>query len=371
MNDKIREFQEKGYTHLNGFLDLENCQQLTEQLKSLVDAGITVQDEQCPISQAIHGAPVFDSLLEQLLPHFEQASGKKLFPTYAYARLYKKGETLKIHTDRPACEISATLTLGFEGEQWAIYMADDENKTNQSEIKMNVGDAVLYKGTEKFHWRNEFNGDWQAQVFLHYVDAEGEYANLKYDGRKSLSHHTETANLLYYSFDDAFTLDACNKIIEGCEKIKGEQASIGISGLEVNKLVRDVKKTPLPLHRGIGATLTGMAIFANSQLWNFDVNCANQADFLHYDKEGHYLEHLDTFLSTNSKECRKLTVLAFLNDDFKGGKLFLKIGANKIYPPQYAGTVLVFPSFLLHGVEPVISGTRRTIVTWLVGNWFK
>jgi PKHD-type hydroxylase len=70
-------------------------------------------------------------------------------------------------------------------------------------------------------------------------------------------------------------------------------------------------------------------------------------------------------------ECRKLTVLVFLNDDFEGGRLFLQNGHGKIYPPQKAGTALVFPSFMLHGVEPVTSGIRRSVVTWLVGPWFK
>jgi PKHD-type hydroxylase len=76
-------------------------------------------------------------------------------------------------------------------------------------------------------------------------------------------------------------------------------------------------------------------------------------------------------MSPNEPECRKLTVLMFLNDDFEGGKLFIQNGHEKIYPPQAPGTCLVFPSFMLHGVEPVTKGIRRSIVTWLVGPWFK
>jgi predicted 2-oxoglutarate/Fe(II)-dependent dioxygenase YbiX len=32
---------------------------------------------------------------------------------------------------------------------------------------------------------------------------------------------------------------------------------------------------------------------------------------------------------------------------------------------------LIFPSFILHGVEPVTSGIRRSIVSWMIGPWFK
>ena len=185
----IQEFKDKGYVHLKDFLDKGNCEQLTTELKRLVQTQKTIKDPQCPLSEAVHGAAAFDSLLEQLLPHFEAASGLKLYPTYSYARLYTThGEELKNHRDRPACEISATLTLGFDGDVWSIYMGDDEDKTvNVSKIDMAVGDAVMYRGCDKWHWREPyFEGQWQAQVFLHYVDANGPHAEWKYDKRESL-----------------------------------------------------------------------------------------------------------------------------------------------------------------------------------------
>jgi predicted 2-oxoglutarate/Fe(II)-dependent dioxygenase YbiX len=389
MCEQMNVLDAQGYVHLPEFLDKENCAQLVTELKKLVDKGATTKDEQCPISQAVHGAPVFDSLLEQLLPHFETASGKRLFPTYAYARLYKPGEELKVHTDRPACQISATLTLGFEGDVWPIYVGDyaeesvgreviiqDGNKkwlTNEAEIKMDVGDAVLYYGMDKVHWRNKYTeGQWQAQVFLHYVDADGPYADQKYDKRPKLSHHSES-DYTFWHFPDAMTPEAAKKLIESLEaQAQGEDAQVGIVvGGVVDKEIRDVKYVTLPSYRGIGATMVGLGMSANHQAWKFDITHSNQTDYLKYDKDGHYHAHVDTFMKPGDPECRKLTVLMFLNDDFEGGRLFLQNGHQKIYPPQGAGTCLVFPSFMMHGVEPVTKGIRRSIVTWLVGPWFK
>jgi predicted 2-oxoglutarate/Fe(II)-dependent dioxygenase YbiX len=389
MCESMTQLQVQGYSHLSGFLSKDSCAELTTELKRIVAEGKTTKDTQCPLSEAVHGAVIFDSLLEQLLPNFELASGKKLYPTYAYARLYAPGEELKIHTDRPACEISATLTLGFEGNPWPIYMADyaepnqgrevitQHNVTkwliNESEIRMDVGDAIIYKGQEKPHWRNIYKeGQWQAQVFLHYVDANGPHAEWKYDKRPKLSHHAKT-DYTYWFFDDGLTIESCKKIIDSCEsQAQGEDAQIGEgSNGVVNKKIRDVKKVPLPIYRGIGATMSGAALSANRQAWKFDVTHANQCDYLKYDVDGHYHAHVDTFINPEEKECRKLTVLAFLNDDFEGGRLFLQNGHEKIYPPQKPGTILVFPSFMLHGVEPVTKGIRRSIVTWMVGPWFK
>jgi predicted 2-oxoglutarate/Fe(II)-dependent dioxygenase YbiX len=385
----MTQFEINKYVHLPEFLDKQNCAQLVLELRRLIDEGKTQKDSQCPMSEAIHGAVVFDSLLEQLTPHFEKASGKRLYPTYAYARLYNPSDELKIHTDRPSCEISATLTLGFEGDVWPIYMADhDETKTaekrigendnefwlkNISRIDMEVGDAVLYRGMDKVHWRESYKeGKWQAQVFLHYVDADGPHAEWKYDKRKKLSHHKEPY-YTHWHFPDALTPDACKKLIDSLEaQAQGEDAQIGMGSEGVlNKEIRDVKKVNLPCYRGIGATMVGFGMAANHQAWKFDVTHSNQTDYLKYDVEGHYHAHIDTFMNPNEPECRKLTVLVFLNDDFEGGKLFLQIGHEKIYPPQGAGTCVIFPSFMLHGVEPVTKGVRRSIVTWLVGPWFK
>jgi predicted 2-oxoglutarate/Fe(II)-dependent dioxygenase YbiX len=238
---------------------------------------------------------------------------------------------------------------------------------------MGVGDAALYRGMDKVHWREPYKeGKWQAQVFLHYVDADGPHAEWKFDKRKKLSHHLDF-DYTFWHFPDAMTPEAAKKLIDSLEaQVEGEDAQIGmgVKGI-VNKKIRDVKRVTIPSYRGIGATMVGLGMAANYQAWKFDVTHSNQTDYLKYDVEGHYHAHVDTFIKPDDKECRKLTVLMFLNDDFEGGKLFLQNGHNKIYPPQGAGTCLVFPSFMLHGVEPVTKGIRRSVVTWLVGPWFK
>jgi predicted 2-oxoglutarate/Fe(II)-dependent dioxygenase YbiX len=372
MNTAAQLFERDKYVLLDKFLAQESCEELTLELKRLVTAGKTTADLQCPKSQSVHGALAFDSLLEQLLPNFEFACGKRLLPTYAYARLYAPGDELKIHTDRPACEISATLTLGFDGDVWPIFMGS-QDKTSASKIEMGVGDAVLYRGMDVHHWRNPYTeGKWQAQVFLHYVDADGPHAEWKYDKRPKLAHHGDP-DYTFWQVPDFMTPSACAKLIESLEsQTTGEAAHIGAGphGV-VDKSIRDVNRVSLPQYRGIGATMAGVALSANQKAWKFDITHANQTEYLRYDIDGHYHSHIDTFFKPDDTQTRKLTVLTFLNDDFEGGRLFLQTGDKKIYPPQAAGTALIFPSFVLHGVEPVTKGIRRSIVTWMVGPWFK
>jgi hypothetical protein len=66
MCEQMNIFAAQGHVHLTEFLVKENCAQLTDELKKLVEKGATTKDDQCPKSQAVHGAPVFDSLMEQL-----------------------------------------------------------------------------------------------------------------------------------------------------------------------------------------------------------------------------------------------------------------------------------------------------------------
>jgi len=360
------DFDKNGYVHLKGFLDLDNCKELVNVLKELIKNKKTTKDIQCPLSEAIHGTVTFDTLLQDLLPHFEKVSGKKLYPTYSYARLYKPGEELKKHTDRPACEISATITLGFKGNPWSIYMAGNK-------IDMQVGDAVLYRGMDIEHWREKYTeGNWQAQVFLHYVDAEGPHADQKYDGRTSLNVYTKKPSLLDCAvYENSISNDFCNNIINRYiqNDIENLPAFLG-SDNNINKDIRDVSRVLIPTQNGIGATLVSTGFSTNNYLWKYHITHAHQAEFLIYNKNNHYVSHVD-MLHQHSDETRKLTVIGILNDDFEGGKFYIQTTHKKWYPPQTKGTIIVFPSYLLHGVEPVTKGIRYSCVTWLVGPYFK
>jgi len=375
------QFKNDGYAHLKNALDKQSCEVLTNELKALVEAKKTIKDKQCPLSEAVHGAQIFDNLLEAMLPYFEQQLGLKLYPTYSYARLYnQQGEELKNHRDRPACEISATITLGFEGDVWSIYMGDDEDKTvNVSKIDMKIGDAVMYRGCDKWHWREPYiEGQWQAQVFLHYVDANGPHAEWKYDKRESLGISKTIQNQNFddcYKVDNAISEGFCKKLIEEYAKpeVEKEQPFIGEGRdpvANINLDIRNVQRLQLPLFAGIGATLTSIGLQVNHQVWQYNITHSNQSEFLMYDVKGKYETHVDTF-HQKSNETRKLTVLAFLNDDFEGGKFYIQNSNQRFYPQQTPGTVIVFPSFMPHGVEPVTKGIRYSIVTWMVGEYFK
>jgi hypothetical protein len=141
-------------------------------------------DLQVPLTPYGYGDPAFDGLLEYVRPQVEARSGITLYPTYSYFRLYKHGDVLKRHRDRPACEISVTLNLGqTPAEPWPIYV---ERDNGPYAARLMAGDALVYRGCDCFHWREPYEGTQLAQVFLHYVDSNGPHADQKFDRRQTL-----------------------------------------------------------------------------------------------------------------------------------------------------------------------------------------
>lgn len=126
-----------------------------------------------------------DSLLKILQPKVEEVTGLKLIPCYTYARIYYPGAEMLIHTDRPSCQYSATLTLSAEGDIWPIGFKSRDGR--DLSLILPAGDMVVYSGCELQHWRDKYvEGTKQMQVFLHYVDANGPYADHKFDKRPML-----------------------------------------------------------------------------------------------------------------------------------------------------------------------------------------
>jgi alkylated DNA repair dioxygenase AlkB len=130
--------------------------------------------------------PLIEMILADKLTHVEEITGFKLFPSYSFTRVYQKGEELKAHVDRPACEISLTCHIATVGKQWPIWMQAPGGEP--TEYTLEPGDACVYKGCEIKHWRKPATDtDINVQMMLHYVNQNGPCAGYKYDQRPGLS----------------------------------------------------------------------------------------------------------------------------------------------------------------------------------------
>ncbi len=119
--------------------------------------------------------------------------------------------------------------------------------------------------------------------------------------------------------------------------------------------------------------------------WNFNLKYCEAFQFTKYDgsKKQHYDWHEDQFYEPNAKGfVRKLSMTISLVDGsmYEGGDLEFDLRDGKGEKTSNVrvckeirprGSIVVFPSFLLHRVKPVTSGVRYSLVVWSSGEPFK
>ena len=167
----------KGYKVIKNFLSTEEINLLTDYTRMKHRVNTTQFDlgQSDQGDTMFYGDPATDSLMLNKRKLMEKETGLELLPTYSFWRMYSYLADLKKHKDRPSCEISVTVFIGSDGKhEWPIYM-------DGKKIDLKPGDGVIYRGCDIEHWREPYKGDYHMQVFLHYVDANGKYANHKGD----------------------------------------------------------------------------------------------------------------------------------------------------------------------------------------------
>jgi hypothetical protein len=202
----VGDYRANGYAHVHGLVPPEVTSALLASLKRDVASGPIQLSKARSISNLLTG-PAFEiyghhyvpmnAFLWGLTPTMRELTGKDLLPTYAYLRIYREGDICRVHYDRPSCEHSLSLTLDYsDGVVWPLELgerhcpqpnasvSDDFGDEPYATILMNVGDAVMYRGTNHRHGRITLNPNaWSAHLFLHWVERNGIYADHAFDQR--------------------------------------------------------------------------------------------------------------------------------------------------------------------------------------------
>lgn len=144
-----------------------------------------------------HFYPPLITFLWGLTPAVSQMVGRDLLPSYDYFRIYQKGDICRLHSDRPSCEHSVSLTLGYsDAKPWPLeigskkmegpdYLRESFGEEEYASIPMQPGDAVLYQGVNYRHGRSTPNPNlWSAHLFLHWVDRDGPHKDHAFDAER-------------------------------------------------------------------------------------------------------------------------------------------------------------------------------------------
>jgi PKHD-type hydroxylase len=176
---------------------------------------------------------------------------------------------------------------------------------------------------------------------------------------------------LYAFWNDAFSKEECHKIIN-IAKNKGL-----IKGSTKGKTdVRDSKISwlyPVDDMEWVFRRVTDITLNLNERFFKFDLFGLNEGfQFTNYKApSGKYGKHIDRSMNM---AVRKLSISIQLTnpDEYQGGELKLYDGEEEgTIMDKAQGTLIMFPSYVLHEVMPVTKGERNSLVTWVTGKQFK
>ena len=212
-NELTREFQTQGYVVLRNFIPKVIVDMTMDTWKTIEhneEWNDTIFERENDIihdspkeslrkSQGCHTFPPAVALHRWLRDNLANVFDMDLVETYSYSRKYDRGAYLKAHSDRPSCEISATICLNYKSDDntpWKIWVQNDKNYVSLARgsgqdaffdecqnipqhertgipITLEVGDVLLYQGPNAPHWRDTFLGDYSYHMFLHFVNQGG------------------------------------------------------------------------------------------------------------------------------------------------------------------------------------------------------
>jgi PKHD-type hydroxylase len=175
---------------------------------------------------------------------------------------------------------------------------------------------------------------------------------------------------LYAFWNNAFTKEECQTIIniakdKGLIKGKTKEESD----------VRDSKISwlyPADKMDWVFRRVTDIVLNLNERFFKFDLFGMNEGfQFTNYEApSGKYGKHVDR--GTNMV-VRKLSISIQLTnpEEYEGGELYLYDDDKGTLMDKTQGTLILFPSYVLHEVMPVTKGERNSLVTWVTGKQFK
>ena len=185
------------------------------------------------------------------------------------------------------------------------------------------------------------------------------------------SWNFEVDQVNFYAFwNNAFSKEECQTIIN-IAKDKGL-----IKGTTKGESdARDSKVSwlyPTDNMDWVFRRVTDITLNLNERFFKFDLFGINEGfQFTNYEApSGKYGKHVDRSMNM---PVRKLSISIQLTnpEEYEGGELYLYDDDKGTLMDKTQGTLIIFPSYILHEVMPVTKGERNSLVTWVTGKQFK
>lgn len=127
-------------------------------------------DNQVKRRRSKHNAVLMRAVHQQLAALVQSVADEQLKPSYCYLSVYPQGSELVRHTDRPQCRWNASITFARTSKDcWPIYV---EGPRGVQAISAELGEVVVYRGTDVPHWRKPLPEGTATVCFFHFVNQQ-------------------------------------------------------------------------------------------------------------------------------------------------------------------------------------------------------
>ena len=181
----------------------------------------------------------------------------------------------------------------------------------------------------------------------------------------------------YAFFEEAFSDEEIKNIKAFAEKLTPKNAEVSkgdFKAEEDEKVRKTILKwiNPSADSEHLYRKITDYILTGNQNWFGYDLTSIESLQYSIYNIGGFYGKHTDSFHETYEKP-RKLSFVIQLTDEseYTGGSTLLWTGAEPHQIMKKKGSMTLFPSYVLHEVTPIESGTREAIVGWVQGPAFK
>jgi PKHD-type hydroxylase len=176
-------------------------------------------------------------------------------------------------------------------------------------------------------------------------------------------------------WDDAFSLEELEAIEDYGDRLLLQKATLQAPGRNDDsiRITRVARISPDPDIRPLFDRIAQVVHRLNQENYQFDVRGLENLQYTVYHgaEGGHYTWHVDH--GPDNPTPRKISLSIQLTDpaQYEGCDLQFQTSGQISLAPRRRGAVIAFPSFVLHRVTPILSGTRKALVAWATGPDFR
>ena len=180
----------------------------------------------------------------------------------------------------------------------------------------------------------------------------------------------------FTTWDGAFTAKELDSIVAYGDALRQadagvmESADIGQNdSIRITQIswIEQSQETNWLFQRLVGATSS-----INHQAYGFDLSALESLQYTVYvaGEGSRYDWHVD---HGRTPRRRKLSLVLQLSapTDYEGCELQIYASSRIDTAPKTRGTLIAFPSYVLHRVTPITAGVRRSLVMWCSGPRFR